>query len=190
LLETAKIVDPRAAAVFASPRQRKLLLALVDEERSLSQLARLTDTPLNLVHYHLRKFLSLRLAGMVRQERRAGAPIKYYRANARSFFVPADLMVAEPGDGLESRLRAQLARNRARTLQGVVYSHDEKGPRMRLVSDQHPRRMATELWMELHLSESDAACLAEELRALFRRFEARSRKPHRRHLIHAAVAAM
>jgi hypothetical protein len=34
VLETTTIRDPRAAAVFAAPRQRKLLLAVIEEARS------------------------------------------------------------------------------------------------------------------------------------------------------------
>lgn len=59
---------------------------------------------------------------------------------------------------------------------------------MHLVRDADPRTMAIELWVELHLSEADAATLADDLRALLHRFDARSRKTHRRYLIHAAIA--
>ena len=180
--------DLRAAAVFAAPRQRQLLLSLIDQERSLSQLSRLTETPLNLLHHHIRKLLRLGLVEIARQEARAGAPIKYYRATARAFFVPAELMDAEPGAGLNAQLRGLLDRSLARALQGVVYSHDGAGPRMRLIKDADPPTLATELWMELRLSAADAAALAGELRALLHRFEGRSRKPHRRYLIHAAIA--
>ncbi len=186
--ESANIVDARAAAVFAVPRQRRILLSLIDQERSLSQLASLTETPLNLLHHHLRKFLRLGLVRIERQEKRAGAPIKYYRATARAFFVPAELMGAELGAGLNSRLRELLARSLSRTLRGAIYSHDGKGPRMRLVREAGSRASTAELWMELRLSRADAAALVDELRALLHRFEARSRKTHRRYLVHAALA--
>jgi hypothetical protein len=188
VLETTTIRDPRAAAVFAAPRQRKLLLAVIEEARSLGELGRLTGTPLNLLHHHMGKFLRLGLVKIAREEARAGAPIKYYRATARSFFVPAELIKAEPGAGLHGQLRELLARSLSRTLQGVVYSHDGKGARMRLVKDADPRTAPTELWMDLHLNQADAAALAGELRAVLQRFEARSNKRSRRYLIHAAVA--
>ena len=186
--ETANIADRRAAAVFSAPRQRNILLLLVDEERSLSQLARLTETPLNLLHHHIRRFMRLGLVRISRKRARAGAPIKYYRATARAFFVPAELMRAEPDAGLTSRLRDLLARSLARTLQGVVYTHDGKAPRMRLVRDAAPGLVAAELWVQLGLSEADAAALGADLQALLRRFEARSRKARRLYLIHAAIA--
>jgi DNA-binding transcriptional ArsR family regulator len=188
LRETIQIVDPRAAAVFAAPRQRKILLSLVDEERSLSQLARLTETPLNLLHHHVRKFRQLGLVIIAREEPRAGAPIKYYRATARAFFVPAELMPADLDAGLTAKLRDRLARSVARAIQGVVYSHDGKGPRMRIVRDMEPRTTAIELWVEIDLAEADAAALANDLRALLHRFDGRTRKTRRRYLIHAAMA--
>jgi hypothetical protein len=188
LRETINIVDPRAAAVFAAPRQRKILLSLVDEERSLSQLAPLTETPLNLLHHHVRKFLRLGLVVIAREEARAGAPIKYYRATARAFFVPAELMDADLDAGLSAKLRDRLARSLARAIQGVVYSHDGKGPRMRIVRDAVPRPTAMQLWVELHLTEAEAAALANDLQALLHRFDGRTRKAHRRYLIHAAMA--
>jgi hypothetical protein len=188
LLTTIDIVDPRAAAVFAAPRQRRMLLSLVHEELSLTQLSRLTATPLNLLHHHIRKFMQLGLVRIARQQDRAGAPIKYYRATARAFFVPAEFIDAEPGVGLTWQLRDLLARSLARALRGVVYSHDGKAPRMRLVRDADARTTDMELWANLQLSEADAATLADELRALLHRFEARSRKTRRRYLVHAAIA--
>jgi hypothetical protein len=176
--------------VFASPRQRKILLSLVDEARSLSQLARLTETPLNLLHHHVHKFMRLGLVTITRKEARAGAPIKYYRATARAFFVPAELMSTAPGAAMTSQLREQLARSLARSLQGVVYWHDRNGPRMRLVKNAGPGMMATELWLQLRLSEADAVTLANDLRALLHRFEGRSTKTQRRYVIHAAIARM
>jgi DNA-binding transcriptional ArsR family regulator len=188
LRETARIVDARAAAVFSAPRQRKILLSLVDEERSLGQLSRLTETPLSLLHHHIRKFLRLGLVRISRAEARAGAPIKYYRATARAFFVPAELMPAEPDARLASQLRDLLVRSLARTIRGAVYTHDGRGPRMHLVRDAAPRMAATEIWLELRLTDADAATLGVDLRALLHRFETRSGKARRRYLIHAAIA--
>jgi hypothetical protein len=188
LQETARIVDRRAAAVFSAPRQRKILLSLVGEELSLSQLAHLTETPLSLLHHHVQRFMRLGLVKISRRQARAGAPIKYYRATARAFFVPAELMRAELDAGSTTLLRERLAKTLARTLRGVIYTHDGNAPQMRVVRDEASRVVAAELWMELRLSETDAATLAADLRALLHRFEARSRKTRRRYLIHAALA--
>lgn len=188
MLETADIDDPAAARVFASPRQRKLLLALIEQERSLSELARLTETPLNLLHHHVRKFVSLGLATVTRAEPRAGAPIKFYRAAARSFFVPAELMGSDLGARSSTRLRQALERSLAGSLKGALYTHDDKGPQIRLVREAGLHVNATEIWRELHLSDADAALLVEELRSLLRRFKSDSGRARRTYIVHAALA--
>src|SRR5262249_16792209 len=154
--ENLDIADRRAAAVLENPRQRRLLLLLVERARSTSELSRLTEAPLNLLHHHLRKLVSLGLARIEREEARSGAPVKFYRATARSFFVPAELMKQVPGASLEAQLRESLAQSLARTLQGAVYCHDGQGPRMRLVREPDRRATAAETWLELHLSETAA----------------------------------
>lgn len=186
--EAIKIDDPRAADVFRAARQRSILLSLLDEDRSLSELSRLTDTPLNLLHHHLRKLLRLGLVRMTHQKRRAGAPIKFYRAVARRFFVPAELMGALPDTELTARLRARLSESLAGALDGVLFFSDAGRPRMRLVKAAGARGAATEMWLELRLSSAEAALLAAELRALLHRFESRSKSSHRRWLVHAALA--
>ena len=188
MIETAEINDPAAAAVFSNPRQRKILLALIAQERSLTGLAGLTGAPLNLLHYHMRKFLRLGLVRITRQEARAGAPIKFYRAAAQSFFVPAELATATPGDAMSVSLRAALDRGLAGALKGHIYSHDGAGPRMRVVHSHPQTRTAAEFWLDLRLSEADAAALAGEFQALLRRFEARAGDAGHRYIVHAALA--
>lgn len=187
VIETADITDPAAAAVFANPRQRRILLSLVQQERSLTELAGLTGAPLNLLHHHMRKLMSLGLVAITRRQARAGAPIKFYRATASRFFVPADFGSVGSGDPMSVRLRNALDRSLADTLSGVLYSHDDAGPRMRLVRKAPSRATATELWLDLQLSDADAAALADEFKALLKRFEPRARHSGRRYIVHAAV---
>ena len=186
--ETLNIADPRAAAVLETPRQRQILLLLVERARSLSELSRLTRAPLNLLHHHVRKLVTLGLARIEREEARSGAPVKFYRATARGFFVPAELMKQVPGAGLDVQLRESLARSLALTLRGSHYFHDGQGPRMRLVRVPDRPATAAETWLELHLSEAAASELEREIRALFHRFQARPGKRGRRYLVHAAIA--
>ncbi len=188
MIETAEITDAAAAAVFGSPRQRKIVLALIAEERSLSQLAGLTATPLNLLDHHMRKFLRLGLVEVVRRQARAGAPIRFYRAVAQSFFVPAEFAAAAPGDAMSARLRAALDRGLAGSVKGYMYAHDGAGPRMRVVQNPDHQKTAAEFWLELRLSDADAADLARELRALLDRFEQRAEDGGRRYVVHAAMA--
>lgn len=187
MLDRFQVAYREAAAVLASRRARKILLSLVQEEQSLSQLSRVTEVTLNLLHHHIRRMMRVGLVKVSRKETRAGAPIKYYRAVAREFYVPAELMSTNPGCGLTSQLRQLLDRRLAQSIRGMAYFHDGKSPRMRMVQDSDARTAAAELWMELQLSEEDAAELAEKLRFLLNRFAARSKSMHRRYLVHAAI---
>ena len=186
--ETLTISDAAAARVLAAPRQRRLLLLLVDEARSLSELSRLTHAGLSLLHHHVQTFLRLGLVRVEREERRAGAPMKLYRATARQFFVPAELWRAEAADGLRVQLQRSLAQSLAASLRGALYFHDGQGPRMRLVQDSSHRGAVMELWLQLELSDTAAAALADELRALVHRYRSGGRKTQRRYLFHVALA--
>ncbi|HEV2532284.1 winged helix-turn-helix domain-containing protein [Phenylobacterium sp.] len=188
MLETIEIDDPRAARPFTVPRQRRILLSLIPQARSLSELSRLTDTPLNLLHHHVARFLRLGLVTMARQQPRAGAPIKYYRANARSFVVPAELMASSPGAGMAGQLREQLDRSLSQAVTGFVFTHDDQGPRMRPRRDPELRARAAELWLDLRLSDADAELFSRELSGLLHRFEARAQPSQPRYIVHAAFA--
>jgi hypothetical protein len=158
-----------------------ILLALIDEDRSLAELGRELDLPLNLLHYHVHRLVKLGLVKIARTERRAGAPIRRYRAAATEIFVPAELMKAPPGAALNPQLRRSIEANHIRTFKGALY---EKGPRMRLV--QRPGIPALELWLRMH--PSDAASFSSDLRELCARYEWRPGQQRRHWLFHAALA--
>lgn len=189
VLETAEIAERAAAAVFANPRQRKIVLALIAGERSLAELSLLTETPLNLLHHHMGRFLRLGLVRVARRQSRAGAPIKFYRATAKSFFVPAELAPATSGEALSAQFKTLLERGLARGLKGRLYSHDGAGPRMGVVRDRDYRATAAEFWLELHLSQADAEALAAEFQSLLKRFEQRFQDTGHPYIVHAALAA-
>ena len=188
MLESLEVAEPAAAAVFGSQSQRHIVLGLVDRERTLSELAQLTGMALNLLHHHVRKLERLGLISIARHSPRAGASIKYYRAVAQSFFVPAELMKSLPGQGLSAKLRQQLDASLSKSVRGVLFTHDEAGPRMRLIKEDHARGDAFELWFQLRLTREDALALEEELKAALKHFEGRSSPEGRPFLVHAALA--
>ena len=118
----------------------------------------------------------------------ARAAGQIYRAAAESFFVPAALIAAPPGEAPSARLREALRRGLARGFEGVVYSGDAAGPRVRVVGGANRRKTVAELWLQLRLGDDDAAALAAELQALMRRYEQRSRETGRAYILHAAIA--
>ena len=179
------IQNARAAAAFAKGRQRQILFALMGADRSLTELAELSNTPLNLVHYHIQRLIEFGLVKITGRKLRAGAPIKLYRATAESFFVPAELSSAD--EDLGRRLRMALQRSFLGGLKGVLYSIEEGAPRLRVVEDPEFNPRGLELFAELELGEADAAALGEELRSIIKRFSSCSRTSARPYLVYAAL---
>jgi Helix-turn-helix domain len=181
------IENHAAAAVFASARQRDIVQRLIGEEQTLTALARAIQTPLSLVHYHVSKCISLGLIEVIREQRRAGRSVKCYRARAKTFFVPAELLLDMPGTGLTQKLRESLDQSLARSLQGINFTHDGCGPRMQLVRDPSPHAAAIELWLEVGLDRVAAAELVAELKAVVDRFRLRDTEKGARYLLHLAA---
>ena len=182
------ITTKAAAAIFSSPRQRKILLSLIERERSLSDISRATQTPLNLLHHHVSRLVGLGLASIARLEPRAGRPMKYYRAAAASFFVPAELMKAAPGEALNRRLRNLLQASLARSIKGCAYSAEGGRPKMRIVRGEGDEQLAAEFWLELRLGRAQALALTEDLHAVLKRHAALSSAPSAAYIVHVAVA--
>ena len=182
-----QVRSKRIAAVFGNQRQRRILLALAAGEHTASELAARTGSSLSLLDYHLRKLTGLGLVRMTRQIRRAGRPVKSYRATADAFFVPAELNPALCARAAANRLRLALERARSRSLRGVLFTTEAGRPRMQIVEHEERRAPTTELWLEVEMTASGAEALASELRALFRRHQSRARGL-RRYILHAAIA--
>ena len=70
------------------PEFSPLMDALTGREASVGALARELDWPLDTAHYRVKKLLRLGLLRVVREEKRAGRPVKVYRAVADAFFLP------------------------------------------------------------------------------------------------------
>lgn len=80
--------SPNAAAVLTDTREWNLLIILINQEASLSELARKLSLSLPALSYRLKKLLELDLVKVSRTEKRKGSPVKYYRATATHFYVP------------------------------------------------------------------------------------------------------
>ena len=182
------IESREAAGVFANLRQRHILLALIGQEHALSDLARLSDTPLNLLHRHVSKLIRLGLAYVSRCQARAGRPIRFYRATALAFFVPAELSGSILPNPMATQMREVLERSVAATVAGVLYSHDRSGPRMEAIRTPGHLPMTSELWLHLHLTAAEAHELSQAFKALLSQYDFPPRGDRKPHLVHTALA--
>src|SRR5688500_17585725 len=92
-----RIGSPDAAAVFLDPKRRRILVQFLGRERSMADVGRALAMPLNRLTHHVGTFLRLGLLMVVREQARAGRPIRFYRAVADSFLVPGALMRERAG---------------------------------------------------------------------------------------------
>ncbi len=185
--ECLTIHDRAAAAVFGAATQARIVQTLIPAELSLSALSRVTQLQLSLLHYHIERFVKLGLVEVIRVERRAGRPVKHYRATARSFFVSSELLAKLPGVEMAGRLRHALDRNQVRTVEGINFTHDGDRPCVYLVKSPDSQANALELWLDIGLTNDDAAAFIADMRALADRYRPQGRDDMPRYLVHMAA---
>ena len=155
--------NARTAAAFANPLRRRLLLLLAVHDYSLAELAKKTSQDLKILHYHITQLRKLGLLVVARTQRRAGRPIKYYRAKARAFFVPSAVMPSPHAKALMVELTDSLAKQRQKSDEGVLYCVAEDGtPQMRPI--QHlpaEKSLSADQWRVLRLSRGEAVQLTK-----------------------------
>lgn len=184
-----RIESADRAAVFTDPKRRRILTIFMGRERSLSEAAAALAMPMNRLAHHVGSLLRLGLLLVTRERKRAGRPIRYYRAAAEAFVVPAALMARPPGDALAAELRKALAE--AETLSGasdMMLSLDDQGRPLMSRSGGETETDACEYWRLLPLGRAEARALAGELRALLRKYERPAGKGAATYLAHVAMA--
>lgn len=167
---TLDVSSSSVARILEDPRRRRLLLSLIEQERSLKEAADSNKLPLNLAHYHLNKLLSAELVEITRQQKRAGRPVRFYRARYSAYFIPAALLRTPPMEKLGRGLAAALESARHRSGVGVLLDVDDSG-RARIREAAGSGRLPLEVWRRLNLSRRDAEALFEELTKSIHRYE-------------------
>lgn len=184
-----RVDSANMARVFLDPGRRRILAQFLGRERALADAGRALGMPLNRLSYHVAAFLRLGLLVVTRAQRRAGRPIRFYRACADSFLVPAALMRERAGDALARELRASLARAAAIDGPGdMLFMLDASGrPRMERTGTA-VESDASEYWRVLTLNPREARALARRLADLLREYESRPARGSAAYLVHVAVA--
>lgn len=183
-----RISDRNLARVFWDPSKRRLLLSLIDEAKSVSELAQEVQWSVGHVHYHVVDLARRKLLKVEREIRRGGRPIKYYRAVASRFLVPLELTEAAPGESLAAELRRSLLNELLSSDEPAVLFYAEDGaPRASTFGVKGKAGKAAEFWHVVRLKEEAVKAFAGELDALMQRYEAISGEG-RPYLLHAAFA--
>lgn len=96
-----EVTDDRAVRLLVDAGQVRFLAPFIGRERPASEVARELDVSLDRMLSRLRRLRTAGLVTVTREERRAGRPVKHYRAVADDFYVPLSA-VALHRDALRS----------------------------------------------------------------------------------------
>ena len=179
-----RIASPEAAKIFLDPKRRRILALFLGRERSLAEAGRALAMPLNRLSHHVGTFLRLGLLVMVRAQKRAGRPIRYYRACADAFRVPAGLMRERAGDALAQELRAGWQSEAISGRRPALHLDERGAPDERSASEAESE--ACEYWRVLTLTRAKPE-LAHSLAGLLRDYEDRPARGSAA-MIHVAFA--
>jgi hypothetical protein len=191
-----RVNDSEAALWLADPERRGWLAPFVGRKRTLADVGRELDVPVNAVLYRARLLLKHGLIRVVGEERRQGRAMKRYAAAAEGFIVPVALVPIATLEGLlalnEVRGQEALTRGLARAAQRMAdpeklvlrVGADESGvfgAGLALegagfdLAEELARESAPAVWSSwsaLWLSDAEAKSLQRELIALWRRYQA------------------
>jgi hypothetical protein len=192
----AVVRDPKAAAFLADLERVQVLLPFLERERTVSDVARELDLPLDAMYYRVRRLVELGLLQPTRTVPRKGRALTLYRARASHFFAPLDALPKRTAEDFlaegDEPTRRRVARSVARVMLALprdlrmglhVRLDDEGRPSVGLGPEERGWRPAKMLdaevpaivssWMPLRLGFEDAKALQRELFDLIERYAGR-----------------
>jgi hypothetical protein len=156
---------------------------------SVAEAAAGSGTDLKRLHYRVQKLCRSGLLVVAGERRRAGRPIKLYRARSDIFFVPVEMLPPDFGEELANELRGYLSASARRTTRGLLVAAAGEGRiRLRIVADEDSDPDNLELWRVLRLERSEAKALQSELARVIDRFHQSASGRGKVYLIHSAMA--
>jgi hypothetical protein len=174
--------------VFEDSRRRRALLSFVGRTRALGEAAAQDGLALSWLHYHASRWVELGLLKVVGEHPRWGRPVKLYAAAAEAFFVADEHLHRSEWAGLARELDEALRKARGDNEgSGVMFSVADGRPSMARVGGPS-KRPSAQMWLIMELDDAEAADLAAEMDALFRRYGRSQAKGRRPYMLHAALA--
>ena len=200
-LDWLSVDTKEAARALTEGTGWRYLEPFVGQEVSVSKAAKALHVSPNALLYHVKRFLRLGLLTVIREEKRAGKPIKYYRTKADTLFVPFTLTSAETIEALflslEHEWQAKFLHCAAEVMKGSeanlgvriwrlptgeFISKPTLAPPAPFDADLFKRWPVLVLWSDaLYLDADDVTALQGELIKVFERFS--ERKGKQKHLL-------
>jgi hypothetical protein len=178
-----------AAACLADSRLRAVLMLFAREARTLRETSAASGLDLKRLHHHAGTLCRAGLLKVEGERRRAGRPMKLYRASSDAFFVLDELLPKPFTESLADELRESLLTHGFRPGRGMLFALDSQGEvRAQRVDPPDSPASVLDLWFLVRLPRSELDSLRAELRAVVERFDRGDRPGARPYLIHAAAA--
>ena len=98
------VVDQTQARFLTDPAKKRFFLPFLARERRVAEAAAEVDCSINRMLYQVRTLVNAGLLQILREEPRAGRPVRVYRSVHDAYFVPFS---ATPYDTLEQRISVQ-----------------------------------------------------------------------------------
>jgi len=174
---------------------QKMLHPFIGKEESVANAARILDLSISALLYRVQRLQEWGILTLVREEKRAGRPIKLYQTTTERFFIPFGVTRSETLEKFlvesKQQLETILTKNIAAVLQrtdldfGMWIFKDEVGvicTQMATASDtildfsQMQPAILDFYYPHLSLNQEDAKALQEELSGLIQKYAAKDGK--------------
>ncbi len=118
------VTDPEQARLLSNPKTFEFFEPFVAREQSAGTAAAAVGCALDTMLYRIKTFLKAGLLQIIRSEKRAGRPIKYYRSAFDAYFVPFEVT---PFAELEERLAAGFRERQALIIPRLAHVLKQSG---------------------------------------------------------------
>jgi hypothetical protein len=189
LSRALNVTSAESGAVFADTRLRRILMMFTAGPLSVAEAAARSGDDLKRLHHRVQKLCRSGLLVVAAERRRAGRPIKLYRAVSDVFFVPVEMLPRGFGDELAEELRGYLSASARRTTRGLLVAAAGEGRvKVRIVPDEEADPDILEVWSVLRLERDEAKALQAELARVINRFKESASGRGKTYLVHSAMA--
>lgn len=186
-----RVQSEHQAHLLEDPDISSFFTPFLAREQTVTGAARDLGCKVNAMHYRVRTFLNAGLLTIVREEKRAGLPIKIYRSVADAFFIPFEFsrhadrethMTERYESILRQVAKATTRRERQRGRVGQCLFRDTTGDVVSFGGVELPssdiifnvddpyQPVGADRMGNIFLTETDARSLQRELDVLFQRY--------------------
>lgn len=182
-------MSPLAARLLVKRSTLDILEAVTASDRTVKQIAAATGIDPSRTWRAVQQLCSAGLLTVARRQKRAGRPLKFYRASDHEFVIPASMRHSTVGSALSDSVQHQLE-HRDQAI-GERFYFD--GSRWRVeklyAADSAGADRQEERWLIARLSAEQRDSLAREIAAIFERYGREQQLTGGRSIIHFACVS-